>query len=79
MTPTGWSSGKFVYLPPPSQCCHLQVFAPASSSPHMYQPRCHGVDFWLHNQMPEVDATLAGGAAHDSRDTTWTPAPLGQR
>lgn len=36
-----------------------QVFDPLSHSPHTYQPRCHGVDFWLHNQMPEADAALS--------------------
>lgn len=39
---------------------HAQVFFPASHSPHSYEGRCHGVDFWLHHQLPEVDVTLAG-------------------
>lgn len=37
-----------------------QVFDAASHSAHVYEPRCHGVDFWLHNQIPEVDAVAAG-------------------
>jgi hypothetical protein len=41
----------------------VQVFDAASRSPHVYEPRCHGVDFWLHNQLPEVDAVAAGAQA----------------
>lgn len=39
--------------------CPLQVFDSASRSPHPYSAICSGTDFWLHNQLPEIDVATA--------------------
>lgn len=48
-----------VSLPLPVLLSAGQVFDPLSHSPHRYESQCHGVDFWLHNQMPEADAAVS--------------------
>ncbi|WIA35064.1 hypothetical protein OEZ86_003552 [Tetradesmus obliquus] len=46
-------------LPPGLGIAALQLFDPASRTPHAYSALCSGTDFWQHHMLPELDIATA--------------------